>query len=96
MECVRHLPDEAFEHLIRGYSLTLKVLQYSAIALSGDNIDGDFARLAEPPATANTLVVLLEGMRRESRNVVAALKIQTPSGNARFGDKSVDLPIGEC
>jgi hypothetical protein len=52
--------------------------------------------LAEPPAAANRLVVLLETVAREERHPVAVLPVEAPRPDRRLYDQRAEFAFGEA
>ena len=55
-----------------------------ALAFGLDHIHADGPLLTETPAAADTLVILLEAMRRKERDMRAVLEIQAPCADLRL------------
>lgn len=67
--------------------LALQVLHDPPLALGEDYVNGDRILLAEAPAAADRLVVLLKAVGRKIGNVVAVLKVQAPGADLGLGDQ---------
>jgi len=70
------------EHSVSRRRFGLEVFQDAPVPLGRDHIDMDGMLLPVPPATPHALIVLLERMSRELRDVGALLKVQTPPADA--------------
>ena len=90
-----HLGNEGRKHPVSLHRLPLQVFHDAMPALGRDDVHDDGARLSEPPAAPNCLIVGLKRMRREKGHVGAVLPVETPCADLWLGDQHPYLAMTE-
>lgn len=73
----------------------MQVVHDPSLSFGENDVNRDWSLLAESPAAADRLVILLEAVRRKVGNMVAVLKVQAPRSYLRFGDEHPSSAFGK-
>src|ERR1017187_7432721 len=87
MKRVIHLVHQFSEHLVSLCRLTAHIVAHALLAFTCDNVHGDGLCLAEAPAAAHALIILLVTVGGERNNMIAKLKVKSKSPDLRLDNQ---------
>lgn len=90
-----HLGNEIRKHLFGLLPFAVQVFHDAPFAFGEHDVHGDRSLLAEPPAAADGLVILLEAVGGEVGDVIAVLEVEPPRPDLGLGDQDTGATFGK-